>query len=113
MEVDKLPVSSMPVSKVRAPRFCGWAYLFVADADHGEELWPVNSCRCPPLLSARREPQFRCHSQRTGTATQSVAFLELSHRRLIDGVVAKGAHARPCDSSFFVVCVCVRARVRA
>jgi hypothetical protein len=107
MEVDKLPVSSMPVSKVRAPRFFGWAYLFVADADHGEELWPVTSCRCPPLLSARREPQFRCHSQRTGTATQSVAFLEPSHRRLIDGVVAKGAHARPCDSSLFVVCVCV------
>jgi hypothetical protein len=114
MEVDKLPVSSMPVSKVRAPRFCGWAYLFVADADHGEELWPVNSCRCPPLLSARREPQFRCHSQRTGTATQSVAFLELSHRRLIDGVVAKGARvARPCDSSLFVVCVCVCVCVRA
>ena len=112
MEVDKLPVSSMPVSKVRAPRFCGWAYLFVADADHGDALWPLNSCRCPPLLSARREPQFRCHSQRTGTATQSVAFLELSHRRLIDGVVAKGAHARPFDSSFFVVRVCVRACAR-
>jgi hypothetical protein len=38
MEVDKLPVSNMPVSKVRAPRFCGWAYLFAADADHGDAL---------------------------------------------------------------------------